>query len=82
MKFKLRYLRYLAILFLWLFLARGLINSINRLNAKRTTFATSTDENKFQWPLFTVCPMSYVDNYVESFDHIMDNIKVAKDNFE
>ena len=26
--------------------------------------------------------MSYVDNYVESFDHIMDNIKVAKDNFE
>ena len=54
----------------------------NRLNAQHTTFATSTDENSFVWPLFTICPILGTANNLQSFQDIMDDIEAAKDNFE
>ena len=56
-----------------------MMNRISRIK-KHTTFATSTDENAFQWPLFTICPFS--GKQVQSFVDIMDGIKAAKDNFK
>ena len=57
-------------------------NSIRRVLRNETTFATSTHENAFQWPLFTICPFVGKHENVQSFVDIMDDIKAARDNFK
>ena len=56
---------------------------IQRLNNEHTTFATSTKESSFQWPVFTICPTIFgTEKNLQSFEDIMDDIKTAKNNFE
>ena len=50
-------IRRVVIIGLWMGLAYWLKIAINRNYMERTSFATSTDHDSFQWPLVTICPI-------------------------
>ena len=69
--------RYILLLSLWITVGIWMMESVNRVVMKRTTFATSSDLNSFKWPFLTVCP--WVNNNLLSFEDVMAEIQTSKD---